>query len=139
MKMQRLLISLTSAALLSGCATSWKNSTAPAPKFEQRAQNGELPRSKYGNPPLYEVFGKRYYVMQTSLGYEQRGTASWYGKKFHGRRTANGEVYDMYGMTAAHKQLPFDTLVEVKNLEGYTYIFSEDEDLSPKYDPYFIY
>ena len=51
-------------------------------------------------------------------GWSQKGVASWYGQKFHGRRTANGEVYDMYGMTAAHKQLPFDTLVEVKNLDN---------------------
>lgn len=51
-------------------------------------------------------------------GWNQKGIASWYGPKFHGRRTANGEVYDMYGMTAAHKQLPFDTMVEVKNLDN---------------------
>jgi rare lipoprotein A len=51
-------------------------------------------------------------------GWTEKGIASWYGKKFHGRRTANGEVYDMYGMTAAHKRLPFDTLVEVNNLDN---------------------
>ena len=51
-------------------------------------------------------------------GWSQKGIASWYGPKFHGRRTANGEVYDMYGMPAAHKQLPFDTLVEVSTLDN---------------------
>jgi rare lipoprotein A len=49
-------------------------------------------------------------------GYAETGVASWYGKKFHGRQTANGERYDMYGMTAAHKTLPFGTMVEVTNL-----------------------
>ena len=51
-------------------------------------------------------------------GWKQTGVASWYGADFHGRRTANGEIYDMYGMTAAHKTLPFDTLVEVENLDN---------------------
>jgi rare lipoprotein A len=51
-------------------------------------------------------------------GWTQRGYASWYGPKFHGRRTANGEVYDMHAMTAAHRDLPFGTLVEVHNLDN---------------------
>jgi len=51
-------------------------------------------------------------------GWTEKGIASWYGGKFHGRRTANGEVYDMYGITAAHKRLPFDTMVEVRNLDN---------------------
>jgi rare lipoprotein A len=51
-------------------------------------------------------------------GYAEKGIASWYGKKYHGRRTANGERYDMHAMTAAHKKLPFGTLVLVKNLEN---------------------
>jgi rare lipoprotein A len=109
------------ALVLNGCATSWQNSapsgTASAPSSEQKRTNsGELQRSKYGNPPLYEVFGKRYYVMQSSLGFNQRGTASWYGKKFHGRKTSSGEVYNMYALTAAHKSLPLPTNVKVTNL-----------------------
>jgi rare lipoprotein A len=51
-------------------------------------------------------------------GYAEKGIASWYGKKYHGRRTANGERYDMHAMTAAHKRLPFGTLILVKNLEN---------------------
>lgn len=51
-------------------------------------------------------------------GWTETGIASWYGGKFHGRRTANGEVYDMNGISAAHKTLPFDTVVEVKNLDN---------------------
>ena len=76
------------------------------------------PRSRYGNPQSYVVFGKRYHVMDSSDGYMERGIASWYGKKFHGRRTSSGESYDMYAMTAAHKSLPLPTYVQVRNLEN---------------------
>lgn len=76
------------------------------------------PRSRYGNPDSYEVFGKRYYVLPTAAGYRERGIASWYGTKFHGRRTSSGERYDMYRMTAAHKTLPLPAYVEVINLRN---------------------
>ena len=69
------------------------------------------PRSRYGNPASYEVRGKRYYVMDSANGYKERGFASWYGSKFHGRRTSSGETYDMFQMTAAHKSLPLPTYV----------------------------
>ncbi len=78
----------------------------------------EEPKSKYGNPDSYEVFGKRYYVMDSSEGFKQKGLASWYGTKFHGQRASSGETYDMYAMTAAHKTLPLPTYVEVKNLDN---------------------
>ncbi len=71
-----------------------------------------------GNPESYVVFGRRYHVMKTSAGFKQRGYASWYGKKFHGRKTSNGEIYDMYKMTAAHKTLPIPSYVRVTNLEN---------------------
>ena len=74
--------------------------------------------SRYGNPESYEVFGIRYRVMKSSEGYVERGIASWYGPDFHGRLTSTREVYDMYQMTAAHKQLPLPTWVEVTNLEN---------------------
>ena len=66
----------------------------------------------------YSVGGKRYYPISSSAGFSPRGIASWYGQKFHGRLTANGERYNMYGRTAAHKTLPFDTYVEVTNLRN---------------------
>ncbi len=74
--------------------------------------------SKYGNPKTYEVFGKRYYPIDSAHGFSEKGIASWYGKKFHGQRTSSGEVYDMYKMTAAHKTLPIPVFVEVSNLEN---------------------
>lgn len=76
------------------------------------------PRSRYGNPSSYVVFGRRYHTLASSHGFSERGIASWYGKKFHGRRTSSGEVYDMYGMTAAHKKLPLPTYVQVTNLKN---------------------
>ena len=78
----------------------------------------EEPRSRAGNHSPYTVLGKRYTVMPSADGYVQRGDASWYGKKFHGRLTSNGERYNMYAMTAAHKRLPLPTYVEVKNLRN---------------------
>jgi rare lipoprotein A len=74
------------------------------------------PRSARGNPPFYEVFGRRYYVLESSSGYSERGVASWYGRDFHGKPTSGGEPYDMHAMTAAHKTLPIPTWVEVTNL-----------------------
>ncbi|MGH8227638.1 MAG: septal ring lytic transglycosylase RlpA family protein [Steroidobacteraceae bacterium] len=74
------------------------------------------PRSKRGNPPFYEALGHRYYVLSSAKGYDARGVASWYGPQFDGLRTADGEPYDMYAMTAAHKTLPIPCYVRVTNL-----------------------
>jgi len=76
------------------------------------------PRSKYGNGPLYEVFGETYRVLDSSAGYRERGVASWYGKKFHGKLTSMREPYDMHAMTAAHKTLPLPSYVRVRNLRN---------------------
>ena len=88
-------------------------------------------RSKYGNGPTYEVFGKRYTVMPSSAGYQERGVASWYGKKFHGNLTSNRETYDMYRMTAAHKTLPLPTYVRVRNLRNNKSIVVRVNDRGP--------
>ncbi|MDH5617086.1 MAG: septal ring lytic transglycosylase RlpA family protein [Gammaproteobacteria bacterium] len=88
-------------------------------------------RSRYGNGPVYEVLGKRYTVMPSSLGYQERGVASWYGKKFHGRLTSNRETYDMHAMTAAHKTLPLPTYVRVRNLRNNKSIVVRVNDRGP--------
>ncbi len=75
-------------------------------------------RSQRGNPSSYVVFGKRYYVLDGADGFVQRGVASWYGIKFHGRKTSSGEIYNMHDMTAAHKTLPLPVYVHVKNLDN---------------------
>jgi rare lipoprotein A len=85
----------------SGCATS-----KPAP--QQPA----------GYPKPYKVFGKWYQPLPDSKGFRQHGIASWYGQDFHGKKTSNGEIYDMYAMTAAHKTLPLGTYVRVHNFEN---------------------
>lgn len=75
-------------------------------------------KARYGNPNSYVVLGKRYFVMESARGFVQRGTASWYGADFHGKRTSSGETYNMHAMTAAHKTLPLPTMVRVKNLSN---------------------
>jgi rare lipoprotein A len=89
------------------------------------------PKSRYGNPKSYVVFDKRYYVMDSNKGFVEKGIASWYGTKFHGRRTSSGEIYDMYGMTAAHKSLPLPTYVEVINLKNNKKIIVKVNDRGP--------
>ena len=81
------------------------------PEPEVRAE----PRSRYGNRD-YAVLGKRYRVMDAPDGYVEQGLASYYGKKFHGRRTSSLEVYDMYAFSAAHKTLPLPSFARVTNL-----------------------
>lgn len=66
----------------------------------------------------YRVMGKKYYPLKTSKGFSQSGRASWYGPNFHGKLTANGEKYNQNASTAAHKTLPFNTLLKVENLEN---------------------
>jgi peptidoglycan lytic transglycosylase len=73
------------------------------------------PLHPYANRP-YEALGVRYVPLTTVGTYKERGIASWYGKKFHGQRTSDGETYDMYGMTAAHKTLPIPSYARVTNL-----------------------
>ncbi len=89
------------------------------------------PKSKYGNPPSYVVHGRRYYVMDSAKGYVERGIASWYGKKFHGRKTSSGEIYNMYAMTAAHKSVPLPTYARVTNLKNGRSIVVKINDRGP--------
>jgi len=89
------------------------------------------PRGARGNPPSYEVFGKRYYVMASSEGWVERGTASWYGPGFHAQATSLGETYDMYAMTAAHKTLPIPAYAEVTNLRNGRKVIVRINDRGP--------
>lgn len=89
------------------------------------------PLSKYGNPPFYEVNGQRYYTRHSSGGYEEKGIASWYGSKFHGRRTSSGEIYDMHAMTAAHRSLPLPCYVTVTNLSNKRQVIVRVNDRGP--------
>ena len=124
--------------ILSACGTSIERDSAPSGPVDVStvpdAVPKDEPRSRYGNPKSYEVFGKRYYVLESSKGFSERGIASWYGTKFHGRRTSSGETYDMYAMTAAHKLLPLPTYVEVINLENNKRVVVKVNDRGPFHD-----
>jgi len=116
------LFTLVSLLMLSACTGGVRDS-APA---NYTKQWDEIPDavpvavkpSKYGNPDNYTVMGKTYYVKDSSDDFKQKGIASWYGSKFHGRRTSSGEEYSMYSMTAAHKTLPIPVYVEVTNIDN---------------------
>jgi len=137
----RLLFLVTVLFGLAGCASkeagrySIDQDHGPAEKVDLShvpdATPKYEPKSRGGNKSPYTVFGKQYYVMPTAADYRHRGTASWYGKKFHGHKTSNGEVYDMYGMTAAHKALPLPTYVKVTNLENGRQVIVRVNDRGP--------
>lgn len=88
-------------------------------------------RTRAGNPIEYMISGNRYKVLAESSGYKDRGVASWYGNEFHGRKTSNGEVYDMYAMTAAHKTLPIPSYVRVTNLKNQRSVIVRINDRGP--------
>ncbi|CAI8216118.1 MAG: Endolytic peptidoglycan transglycosylase RlpA [Marinobacterium sp. xm-d-530] len=78
----------------------------------------DIPYSRGGNRSTYEVWGKSYNVLPSHIGYKAEGIASWYGLKFHGHKTSNGEIYDIYKMSAAHKSLPIPSFAKVTNLDN---------------------
>lgn len=123
--------------LLSACASTPDGAPPPgsfdSDEIEDAVPRIE-PRSPYGNPDSYTVFGETYHVMDSAAGYHERGIASWYGTKFHGRRTSSGEDYDMYKMTAAHKTLPLPTYVRVTNLDNGKSAIVRVNDRGPFHD-----
>lgn len=128
-----LIWSLLLIVLVAGCAKDGPPRTGSI--FPRSLPPDPTPRkeskSRYGNGPVYEVFGQSYEVMDSSYGYQERGVASWYGKKFHGRMTSNQERYDMHAMTAAHKSLPLPTYVRVENLRNHRSIVVRVNDRGP--------
>jgi rare lipoprotein A len=116
-------LQLPALLLLSACSVAPRMDGAPpAGSIDVSTIHDAVPRvephSEFGNPSSYVVNGRRYYVMNSSNGYVERGIASWYGNKFHGHRTSSGETYNMYAMTAAHKELPLPTFVKITNLRN---------------------
>ena len=117
---------LAATALLVACSQAPRRpvpATPPVTAAPNAASASEPvphaePRSASGNPPFYEVGGHRYVVLASAAGYRERGVASWYGADFHGLRTATGERYDMFAMTAAHKTLPIPCYARVTNLSN---------------------
>lgn len=137
----RLVTAVLTAALLASCGGKSKTKDgdiADGPSYAGiRASNvadavpREEPLARYGNHSPYEVFGKKYTVMSSARGYREVGIASWYGSKFHGRRTSSGEVYDMHLATAAHRSLPLPTYAEVINLDNGRRVVVKINDRGP--------
>lgn len=92
------------------------------------------PRSRGGNSESYRVLGKRYRVLDSSRGYERTGQASFYGRKFQGYDTANGETYDMFKMSAAHRTLPLPTYARVTRLDNNRSVIVRINDRGPFHD-----
>lgn len=132
MKLLTVLACITTLTL-SGCSISGVQSTKDLSKLPGPTPIHE-PRSKMGNMSSYEVWGERYHVMEDATGYTQEGIASWYGKKFHGNKTSNGEVYDMYAMSAAHKNLPLPSYVHVINKDNGREAIVRVNDRGPFHD-----
>ena len=105
---------------------------ASDPVLEADPQALRTPREPWNND--YEIYGEPYRVLASSLGYLEVGIASWYGKKFHGRKTSNGERFDMYQVSAAHKTLPIPTMVRVTNLDNGRKIDLRVNDRGPFHD-----
>jgi len=108
--------------------------TAPLRLPEPPGASRVLDRDEVRGTMRYEVFGEVYETLPSSLGYIEIGVASWYGRKFHGRPTSNGEVYDMYKSTAAHKTLPLPTWVRVTNLDNGKKVVLRVNDRGPFHD-----
>jgi rare lipoprotein A len=107
---------------------------APSASSYPRHQPARLPSGnggyvKTGKP--YRIAGKWYYPLASAAGYNATGTASWYGTKFHGKKTANGERYDMHAMSAAHKTLPMPTMARVTNLNNGRSVIVRVNDRGP--------
>ena len=102
--------------------------------FYKDTKNSKINNSKemhkYTMRP-YSVFGITYYPFVAKIGDDFDGIASWYGPDFHSKKTSNGEIYDMYDMTAAHKTLPMNTVVKVENLENGKTIIVRINDRGP--------
>ncbi|MFP4657519.1 MAG: septal ring lytic transglycosylase RlpA family protein [Desulfonatronovibrionaceae bacterium] len=115
-----IFLALLLTVVLTGCGKS----RLPGPSQKPS-------EAKDGTYREYTIGSKRYRPMSSSTGYTEKGIASWYGKKFHGKTTANGESYDMYAMTAAHKVLPMNTRVRVTNVENSKSIVVRINDRGP--------
>ena len=119
----KLIITLLIVLLVTACAPTGRYSQHRDSKPDAIRANIDFKDVKPvyepyrpANSKPYSVLGKRYYPLKTGKGYSEEGIASWYGQKFHGHLTANGETYDMFTMSAAHKTLPLPSFVRVTNL-----------------------
>ena len=132
------IVLLFLAVLIQGCSqVNQVNEVQDGPgrKLDASSIPDAIPKTepitKAGNKSPYTVFGKTYHLLPSAEKYQQIGIASWYGTKFHGNFTSNGEIYDMYAMTGAHKTLPIPSYVRVTNLENNRSIVIRINDRGP--------
>jgi rare lipoprotein A len=135
------------ALIITGCASKKGGSGSSGSRYSIKNDHGpsapvdvshvkdavpiDEPKSRGGNRSPYTVLGRSYSILDDSSGYRERGGASWYGNKFHGHLTSNGETYDMYKMSAAHKSLPIPTYVRVTNLDNGKQVIVRVNDRGP--------
>lgn len=136
------IISLVIITFISGCSQQYgryqqQHDSGPTRKPTYHELEDAIPRieakSRGGNKN-YTVRGKHYRVLESSTNFVEKGTASWYGNKFHGHLTSNGEIYDMYGMSAAHKNLPLPSYVQVTNVKNNKSVIVRVNDRGPFHD-----
>ncbi|MGL4223779.1 MAG: septal ring lytic transglycosylase RlpA family protein [Vibrio sp.] len=128
--------------ILAGCSSSsgrYEMSDDKAPDKPLSVEHIEDAHPQYepyslGGNKNYNLLGKSYSIIKDPKGFAESGKASWYGKKFHGHRTSNGEIYDMYSMTAAHKTLPIPSYVKVTNTDNGKTTIVRVNDRGPFHD-----
>ena len=138
------LMVIVAALALSGCGTSPDDHSSRYTINQDRAPKGDFdvsgladatpryePSRSAGNKSPYTVWGKSYQVLGSNERYVQRGTASWYGEKFHGHKTSNGETFNMYTMSAAHKNLRIPGYARVTNLDNGRSVIVRVNDRGP--------
>lgn len=131
------LIALLSVLLLGACSTALREPAdgKPLKAISAAEVSDAQPRPETilaaGNTSPYTVNGVEYRVLESSRGYRERGIASWYGSKFHGRNTANGDVFDAYAASAAHRSLPLPSYARVTNLSNHRSIIVKVNDRGP--------
>ena len=123
--------------LLTACSTGryqHANDSTPSRLPNQAELKDATPRAEgysRGGNKNYQVRGINYQVLTDAQNFEEIGTASWYGRKFHGHLTSNGEIYDMYAMSAAHKNLPLPTYLKVTNIANNKSVIVRVNDRGP--------
>lgn len=135
-KALRIFIAISAMLSLTACGSlSMQQDSAPTRKVNfstiPNAVPKVLPESRYGNPKSYTVAGVTYHVRKSAVGFEERGIASWYGTKFHGKLTSTRQPYNMFGMTAAMRTIPIPAYAEVTNLQNGRHVIVEVNDRGP--------
>lgn len=129
---------LAAALLITGCSSKKGSvSSSDINKIYKNTSNSKIRNSKAMHRATlrpYTVFGEKYYPFIPNINDEFTGIASWYGPNFHAKKTSNGETYDMYDLTAAHKTLPMNTVVRVDNLQNGKSVVVRVNDRGPFVD-----